>query len=59
LNWCGFCTGGNFTAIFLNQIKNKPVIPFISLIQRERFDYAKWRKSLFEGAMELRKRITS
>lgn len=41
---------------------------FISLIQRERFDYTKWRKSLFEGktvreisaeAAELRKRTTS
>jgi len=41
---------------------------FISLIQRERFDYTKWRKRLFEGktvreisaeAMELRNRMLS
>jgi len=41
---------------------------FISLIQRERFDYTKWRKRLFKGktvreisaeAMELRNRMLS
>ncbi len=54
------------TDLLFKHMGNIEAERFISLIQRERFDYTKWRKRLFEGktvreisaeAMELKNRM--
>jgi len=35
--------------LLLRHMGNIEAERFVSLIQRERFDYTKWRKKLFEG----------